>query len=155
MNISRDQFQKILDAVGVKDLTPADAELVVGVALLAVAADRVEDPDERVLFDQLAGYVYASANLVTTPPSLGYLAKDDDRQAEERLEQLRTNAMQLGRRPAGALAYALAYILTIADLEVAPDEMEAVDILREALELDEDTADDLVTTVSELITPAE
>jgi hypothetical protein len=153
MNIDRGLFQKILDAVGVKELTPADAELVVSVALLAVAADRREDPDERALFDQLAEHVYATAKIVTTPPTLGYLAKDDDEEAEQRLEQLRTNAMQLDRRPAGALSYALAYILTIADCDVAHDEMESVDVLRDALGLDEDTADDLVATVSEIITP--
>lgn len=159
MNIDRAQFQNILQAAYTRfepghrtdgTLTPSDAELVVAIAQHAVAADRVEDPDEQALFDQLAAHVYAAAKLATTPPTLAPL--DDE---EQRIEQLRTHAAQLQGKGAGALAYALAYILTIADLELNPDEMDTVEILREGLGLDQGAADDLVATVSELITPPE
>lgn len=159
MNIDRAQFLNILKAAYERfepghrtdgTLTAADAELVVAVAQHAVAADLVEDPDERALFDQLAGHVYAAAKLQTTPPTLAPLEDE-----EQRIEQLRTHAMQLRGKGAAGLAYALAYILTIADLELNPDEMDVVEVLRQGLELDQEKADDLVATVSEIITPPE
>jgi len=66
-------------------LSAADAELVVAIAQLAVAADRVDDPDEQALFQQLAGHIYEHANVKTTPPTLGPVED-----AEARIDHLRT-----------------------------------------------------------------
>ena len=160
MNIDAAQFTKIVDTVyerfapGYRDsgggLTPAEAELVVAIAQLAVVADRVEDRDELALFDQLAGHVYAHARIATTPPTLEPVEDDD-----QRLDQLRTHAAQLQGKAAGALAYSIAYILTISDMDLDPDEGEILDVLREALGLDEEQADDLLPAVSELLAPEE
>ena len=131
-------------------ISPPEAELIVAIAQLAVAADRIQRGDERSLFDTLAHHVYAHAKLATTPPT--YAPLDDD---DQRIDHLRTHAAQLHGKPAGALAYAIAYILTIADLDLAPAEGDFIEILREALALDEDKSDELIAAVSEIITPAE
>ena len=131
-------------------LTPADAELVVAIAQLAVAADRVDDPDEQALFQQLAGHIYEHANVKTTPPTLGPVED-----AEARIDHLRTHAAQLQGKASAALAYSVAYILAISDMDLDPEEGELLDILRDALGLDEEKADDLLPIVSELITPPE
>ena len=131
-------------------LTAPEAELVVAIAQLAVAADRVEDPDECALFDQLAGHIYQHANVATTPPTLGPVEDP-----ERRLDHLRSHATQLQGKASAALAYSVAYILAISDLDLSPDEGEMLEVLREALGLDEEKAEDLLPVVSELITPRE
>ncbi len=131
-------------------LSPADAEVIVAIMQLAVAADRVEDPDERALFDQLAGHIYHHANVKTTPPHLGPVED-----AERRIDHLRSHAAQLHGKASAALAYAVSYILAISDMDLDPDESEMLGVLCEALGLDGEKADDLLPVVSELITPPE
>ena len=150
MQVDRAQFQKIQEALGATTVTPAEAELLVAIAQLSVAADRVEDEDELALFDQIVAHVYGVARLDTTPPSLAPV--DDE---EQRREHLRSHAAQLAGKPTAKLAYGIAYLLTIADMDVAFDEMETVDTLGEALGLSPEDCDDLASTVSEIITPAE
>lgn len=154
MNIDAAQFSKIVQAsyAGAPDakLTPAQAELVIAIAQLAVAADRVEDPDEQALFGSLAEKVYGEAKLKTTAPTLGPV--DDE---EQRIEHLQSHAAQLRGTPAAALAYSVAYVLTIADLDLAPEEGELLELLGEALGLNDEQADDLIATISEAITPEE
>ena len=167
MQIDAAQFTKMMYAiyerfepgkaeVGYRDtpdrgkLTAAEAELVIAIAQLAVAADRVEDPDEKALFHQLAGHIYEHASVSTTPPSLGPVED-----AERRLDHLRSHAAQLKGKPSAALAYSVAYILAISDMDLDPDEGLMLEILREALALDEAKADELLPVVSELITPPE
>ena len=131
-------------------LTAPEAELVIAIAQLAVAADRVEDPDEQALFHQLVGHIYEHANIATSPPTLGPVED-----AERRLDHLRSHATQLQGKPSAALAYSVAYILAISDMDLSPDEGEMLEHLREALALDEEKAEDLLPVVSELITPPE
>ncbi len=167
MQIDAAQFTKMMYAiyerfepgkaeVGYRDtpdrgkLTAPEAELVIAIAQLAVAADRVEDPDEQALFHQLAGHLYQHANVSTTPPSLGPIED-----AERRVDHLRSHAAQLQGKPSAALAYSVAYILAISDMDLAPEEGEMLEILREALGLDEEKAEDLLPIVAELITPPE
>jgi tellurite resistance protein len=154
MNIDASQFAKIVHAAfaGAPDakLTPAQAELVIAIAQLAVAADRVEDPDEQALFGALADRVYGLANLATSAPTL---APVDD--GDERIELLQTHAAQLRGTPGAALAYCVAYATTIADLDLAPEEGDLLDLLGEALGLTPERADDLAAAVGAAITPDE
>jgi tellurite resistance protein len=145
-----ERFDSAADKTNRSKLTAPEAELVVAIAQLAVAADRVEDPDERALFDQLAGHIYEHANLATTPPTLGPVED-----AERRIDHLRSHAAQLQGKPSAALAYSVAYILAISDMDLDPDEGEMLEVLREALGLDEEKAEDLLPVVSELIVPPE
>jgi len=158
MHIDEAQFTKMLYAVqekfpptdGVATLSPAEAELVVAIAGLVIAADRVDDPDERALFDQLAGHLYKHANVATDAPHLDP-TDDDDR----RHDQLRSHAQQLRGKPSGALAYALAYVLSVSDMSLDPSEGALLEVLRDALGLDEAAAEAMLPVVSELITPVE
>ncbi len=153
MKIDAAQYQQIAATVYEgkgSGPTPAEAELVISICQLAVAADSVEDADEAALFDSIAAQVYAHAKVATTPPTFHPL--DDD---EQRLDLLKSSAAQLAGTPSASLAYALAYILAISDLDLAPEEGELLDDLVDALGIDPDRADDLIVAVTEIITPAE
>lgn len=129
-------------------LSPSDAELIIAIAQLAIAADRYDDPDEQRLFQDLAAHVYRHANVETTAPTLAPIADD-----EQRIEHLRSHAAQLAGKPSASLAFALAYALVISDMDIAPEEGVMLDTLREALGLDEDRANDLSSAVGMAITP--
>ncbi len=154
MNIDAAQYKQIASAVydDGKDgaPTPAEAELVVAICQLAVAADGVEDADEAALFETIAAQVYAHANTATTPPTFHPL--DDP---EQRRDLLKSHAAQLAGKPSASLAYALAYILAISDLDLAPEEGEFIEDLGDALGIDPDRADELIVSITEIITPDE
>lgn len=147
-NIARTAFQ-MSGGTGT-ELSASDAELIVAIAQLAMAADRELGGEEAKLFDTLAGHVYTHANIATSPPS--YAPLDDD---EQRLDHMRNHAAQLAGKPSAALAYSVAYILSIVDLAFAPEEGDFIEALREALALDTEKSDELVSAVSEIVTPAE
>lgn len=154
MNIDAAQYKQIASVVYYdgKDgaPTPAEAELVVAICQLAVAADDVEDPDEAAMFETIAAQVYAHANAATTPPAFQPL--DDP---EQRRDLIKSHAAQLAGKPSASLAYALAYILAIADLDLAPEEGEFIEELGDALGIDPDRADELIVSITEIITPEE
>jgi len=153
VNIDAAQYKQIATLVfeGADSALPAhEAELVIQLCQLAVAADSVEDADEITLFNSIATHVYAHAKLKTTPPDLAPL---DDR--EQRRDLIKSTAAQLAGKQSAGLAYALAYILAISDLDLAPEEGELIEDLGEALQIDADKADDLIVGVTEIITPPE
>ena len=154
MNIDAAQYKQIASAVydDGKDgaPTPAEAELVIAICQLAVAADDVADPDEAVLFETIAAHVYAHANVVTTAATFQPL--DDP---EQRRELIKSHAAQLAGKPSASLAYVLAYILAIADLDLAPEESEFIEDLGDALGIDPDRADELIVSITDIITPDE
>jgi len=129
-------------------LPPQDAELIIAIAQLAIAADRVDDPDERRMFDELAAHIYRHANVSTSAPSLAPV--DDD---EQRIDHIRSHAAQLAGKPSASLAFAIAYALMIADMDLAPEEGTLLETLREALGLSEDRAEDLSAAVGMAVTP--
>ncbi len=152
MNIDASQYQKIVEAAfGGADahaLSAGDAELIIAIAQLAIAADRFDDPDEQSFFDQVAALVYRHANVETTAPTLPAIPDED-----QRIDHLRSHAAQLAGKPSASLAFALAYALVISDMDVAPAEGALLDTLREALGLDEDRANDLSSAVGMAVTP--
>lgn len=154
MKIDAAQYQQIASVVFYdgKDgaPTPAQAELVVAICQLAVAADGVEDSEEASTFDSIAAHVYAHANAATTPPTFQPIEDP-----EQRSDLIASHAAQLAGTPSAQLAYALAYILAIADLDLAPEEGELIEELGEALGIDPDKADELIVSVTEIITPDE
>lgn len=154
MNIDAEQYKQIASIVyydGKEGApTPAEAELVVAICQLAVAADGVEDADEANLFESIAAQVYAHAGAATTPPTFQPL---DD--AEQRRDLVKSHAAQLAGKPSASLAYALAYILAISDLDLAPEEGDFIDELADALEIDPDKADELIVAITDVITPDE
>ena len=129
-------------------LTPAEAELVVAIAQLAITADSVVDRDELTAFAAIAEAVYAQAGLSTSAPSLPAVTDTD-----ARLDLLETHAAQLRDGAGARLAYGLAFAIVVADLELDPREDELLETLRAALGLEADTADEIATVVASIATP--
>lgn len=149
MDIDAAQFTKIVEATSGAGaaLTADEARAIVRIARLAVDADDREDDDEIALVDQLLGHVCALAKI--TAPDEEALPRD----AGERSAQLRAAAAPLQGKPSGALGYAVAYLVTIADMDIAPVEHDFVDEVGDAVGLDRERAEDVAATVAEALTP--
>ncbi len=126
-------------------LSEADAETVVAIAQLAVDADGREDAEEIKNFFAMGKAIYGHAGLETSTPTFAGDDKDDER--------LRALAGQLSSPAAKELAYAVAFMMAIADVDLAPEEGALVEALRDTLGIPEDRADEIAATVSAAITP--
>jgi hypothetical protein len=73
--------------------------------------------------------------------------------AEERRAQIASLATQLATTSARELAYLVAYLLIVSDLELAPVETELLEGLQRALWIEGPRASELAAEVSELVTP--
>lgn len=151
MDIDTGRFRKIVTTVfGATDLALSkdDATAVLEIAQLAVDVDHHEDPDELELFNSVSREICALAKLATMPkiPTTPW-------ENDEAKQQLRAYGAKLKGKPAGALAYVLAYLLTVADLQLDEAESELADDLRVAIGLDEARADELIAAVSQIVTP--
>ena len=128
-------------------ITPADASALVGIAYLALDADDREDPDEVAVVDEISQQVCALANTQVVVP--GVRATDDF----ERLDKVRELGGQLSSQQTHELGYALAYAVSISDLELAPAETELLADLAVALGIPDDRAAELAAKVAEAVTP--
>ncbi|MBL0214134.1 MAG: hypothetical protein IPQ07_09625 [Myxococcales bacterium] len=146
MSIDASRFSDAIRTIHTGTLSEADAETIVALAQLAVDADGREDPDEIATFFAIGKAVYAHAG-INDAPTPTFAADEDD---DERLQSL---ANQLTSPAAKELAYAVAFVMAVADIDLAPEEGAMVEALREALGIDEDRAGDLAATVSAAITP--
>src|SRR5512138_1537557 len=113
MHIDEAQLPAVVRALHQGALSVGDAETVVALAQLAVDADGREDPDEIAMFFAFGKSVLALAGVTETPTPT--VSGDDE---DERLADL---AGQLSTPGARELAYAMAYVLTIADYQAAPE----------------------------------
>lgn len=150
MNIDDDTFAKIATAA----LAPAPPTLaaehaapIVQLARLTADADDREDDDEAVALGELVAHTCALA-AITPPPEVD-LPRDD----LDRFERIGALATPLRGTPAAGLAYVVAHLLTISDLDIAPAENAFLERLREALGLDPERAGELAATAAELVTP--
>lgn len=158
MDLDADTFRSIVNATagkpeaGYRDaparLTASEGIALVRLARLAVDADDREDQEEMAFLEKVVAHVCALAD-ITAPPEQD-LPHDD----EERVEQLADIASALVGKPSAALGYAIAYMMTISDLDVAPVEATFVEDAGEALDIDPEHGDELIATVGALLTPA-
>jgi hypothetical protein len=144
--MSEQSYTEILKAVHPDKLSPEDAETIMEIAQLVVDADGREDPDEIAMFFAVGKAVYALAG-VTDAPTPTFATDEED---DARLTSL---AAKLVTKASGELAYAVAYLLTVADVELAPAESALVESLRIALALDEERAAEIAATIGAAITP--
>lgn len=129
-------------------LSEGDAETVCAIAQLTVDADGREDAEEIKKFFALGKAVMAHAGFAETPtPTFADHDEDDER--------LRALAAKLSTPAAKELGYAVAFLMAVADTDLAPEEAALVEALRDALGLSEDRADEIAATVSAAITPPE
>jgi hypothetical protein len=74
---------------------------------------------------------------------------------EERAAWIAVLARQLVTRAARDLAFVLAYLVIVVDLELAPVESALLEQLQHALAIPRLLADDLIETTSRIVTPGE
>ena len=143
------QLRAALTAIHPGTLSTDDAETIMLLAQMAVHADGQEDAEEIQWFFTLGKAVYALAGSSETPsPSL----LDED---EDQLEQIRALVARLSTAESRRVAYGVAHLLSIVDVEYAPAEDQFLDQLRNALGIDDETSADLANQLSAAITPAE
>lgn len=146
MNLDPVAIRSIVRARHVGPLPPADAETILGLCQLAVDADGREDADEIAMFFAFGAAVNELAGIAGAPTPTFASDLDDG-------EQLEALAHQLVTQPSRELAYAIAYVLTVADVDIAPEESEFIDNLRAALRIEPDRADQLAAEIGAAITP--
>jgi tellurite resistance protein len=148
MTATAEQFRTTLKSVHPAKLSAEDAETIVELAQMAVDADGQEDVDEIKTFFAIGKAIYELAGLGDTPTPT-FIGDDDD------LERIRDLGAKLSSTEARELAYATAHLLSVVDVQIAPEEDAFLEKLRVALGIGEDRANDLATKMSASITPAE
>jgi hypothetical protein len=153
MSIALDHrtFGRLLDIVMPDTIpSPAEARVILQIAQLAAGIDLDEDGDERGLLGVLTRQLCA---IVGIPSSSVRVLSPLPIDAEERDAQIASLATQLATTSARELAYLVAYLLIVSDLELAPVETELLDGLQRALWIEGPRASELAAEVSELVTP--
>jgi hypothetical protein len=150
MNITSESFRQIAAVAGVSaNLTADEGRALVAIVRLAIDADEREDDDELVAADDIIAHACALAQ-IDVPPAMELPHDDVERDA-----MVRDLAEPLRGTPAGALAYLVAYLVSIADFDIAPVEGWLVDRVRETVGLDPDRAREVAAAATEVITPPE
>jgi len=146
MSIDAGRFRDALRTIHAGTLSWPDAETIVAIAQLAVDADGREDADEIRMFFAVGKAVFELAGIKDTPTPTFAVDEDDD-------ERLASLAGQLASPAAKELAYAVAYVMAVADIDLSPEEGALVEMLRQALGISEDRATELASAISAAITP--
>ena len=146
MSSDADRYRDALRPLHPGKLSESDADTILEIAQLVVDADGREDPDEIAMFFAVGKAVYGIAGIADAPTPTFAADEEDD----ARLVAL---AGKLATQAGGELAYAVAYLLTVADVELAPAESALVEKLRTALAMTEERAAEVAATISAAITP--
>jgi hypothetical protein len=147
------RFQQLLDlALVARGLDPHEVRVVVDIAQLAASIDLDDDPEERTLLHTLTRRLCAWGGI--SPSSIRPLSPvpTDD---EERAARIAVLAQQLVTAGARDLAFAVAYLVIVADLELSPGEGSLLDGLEHELELPRARARELAGTAARIVTPDE
>lgn len=150
MSIAVDQtrLRHICEAVlPERNLDVVEATRILEIAQLAAGVDLDEDPAEQATLQAVAQHVFAivgmkSEDVRPIPP-----LPDE----EARSVWLDALAAQLHTRGARELAYALAFLVSVSDLKLTPEETAALEEFQHALGLDYRRATDLVILLSEIV----
>ena len=128
----------------------SDARAIVAIATLAADVDLDEARDEMALLVPLAAELAARTQVLPEA-----LASSSPRPLDkiERVSRIRELTARLPTARSRELAYVVAYLVAVSDLELAPVESAFLDELRRALELTEARAAELVETAAQYLTP--
>ena len=143
-------FQQLLDAtLGRAKPEPREARGVIAIAELAAAVDLDDAPSERAF---LGGFERrlserAGIELATVKP-LSVVPLDE----EERVNALAQCARPLVARGARELAYGIAYLVIVADLELDPVETRFLEDIRVILDIDPQRAAELAEHAAQIVT---
>lgn len=146
MTLDTGRFREILTPLHPASVSPTDAEAIVELVQLTLDADGREDADEIKAFFALGKAVFAMANLQEAPTPT-FATGDED---HERMHEL---VKQLGTTESKELAFACAHILSISDIDIAPEEDQFVSDLRAALAISEERADAITAQLNAALTP--
>jgi tellurite resistance protein len=131
-------------------LAAGEVSSVLQLGWLVAEIDLQEDRDELGVWRSLAQRLGATTSSPAWVAPVSPLPLDD----EERTARINELTAQLASRSARELAYALAYLVAVADVELGPIEQAFLDQLRRALAIDEDRAAYLVATAARIVTPS-
>jgi hypothetical protein len=145
--IADDLLSRILP--GAKELVVSDVEVIGQLAYLAAEIDLDEDTDERFMLEALNPGLWRLIG-VAPQPIVPISPVPLDR--EERGGWLRELVPQLTSRDARELAYVAAYLVVVADLELAPIESTLLGELERALAIAPARASELAVAASRALT---
>jgi hypothetical protein len=144
-------FGRLLDIAMIgSSPSPTETRAILQIAQLAAGVDLDDDTAEHGLLGALMYRLCALAEIpISSVPVLSPLPID----AEERNALISSLANRVVTTGGRELAFTVAYLMIIADLELAPVETELLEGLRRALWIDRGRAAELLAEVSELVTP--
>jgi hypothetical protein len=119
------------------------ATTLLEIAQLAAGADQREDPAELAMLQSVAQQIGLKPGEIRPIPPV-----PDE---EARVSWIRALAAQLETRSARELAFALAFLLSVADLELAALETSALEEFQRALDVEDRRAIDLVIFLTETV----
>jgi tellurite resistance protein len=157
MEIDQAQFSEILAVVfqaqdaATVHVPAEDVVAIVGIGQLVAGADKRDDADERSALDELTEHLCKLAKI--TPANIPALASPLPGDLDERLDRMGKLGEKLTSMQAKELAYAVAYVVSISDLDLAPEEAEMIDDLAVALGISDERSDELAAAAASAVTP--
>lgn len=148
-DIALQKFGQLAQQLGVTKLTPSEAQAIVGLGRLAIDADRTVDGDELDLYDDLGDMICELAGA-----DADEIVEAEDRKPrgdDDRKIRLADGAGKLATAPVRELAYAVAYMLTVADLAIQPEEDAYLSALQDALAITDDRQGEIAGDVSDAL----
>lgn len=130
-----------------ENLQRNEALTVLQVAQLAAGADGTEQPAEHAILQAIAQRIYSHVGL--KPGEVSAIGKLHDYDA--RMSWLRALAAGLESRSARELAFAMAFLVAVSDLELRYAEHESLEELQLVLGVDHRRATDIVVQLTETI----
>jgi tellurite resistance protein len=132
-------------------LSAAEVTAVLQLGWLVAELDFHEDGDEIAVWRSIARRLEMTSGGSPAPVApVSPLPLDD----EERSARIHELSAKLSTRSARELAYAVAYLVAVADVELGPVEQSFLDHLRRALGIEEERAAYLVATAARIVTPS-
>jgi hypothetical protein len=147
--IALKKFPEIAAKLGVTKLTPPEAQAIVGLSRLAIDADRSVDGDELDLYDDLADLICELAGADSDE-----IVEAEDRKPrgdDDRVARIADGAGKLATTSVRELGYAVAFMLTIADLAIQPDEDAYLSQLQDTFKISDDRQGEIAAIVSDAI----
>jgi hypothetical protein len=146
-DIALQKFQELAQQLGVTTLSVDQATAIVGLGRLAIDADRTVDGDELDLYDDIADLVCEMAP-GADPDEIVEAEDRKPRGDDDRKARLVAGAGKLGTQAVRDLAYAVSYLLTIADLAIQPEEDAYLSALQDALGITDARQSEIAVAVS-------
>jgi hypothetical protein len=145
------KFQQILNVtVGDQPISHQEIRAVIQFVQLAASIDLDDDPGERRLVHVLMHRLCAWGGFaVDSVPPLSPVPTDD----EERAARIAGLTPLLITHGARDLAFVLAYLVIIVDLELAPIESALLEQLQHELAIPNARAGDLIDAIARIVTP--